>query len=313
MRSNTLTRVSNNPGAVQMTGRYKVTGIDPGDIWFQLGNCLTMRKSRDLVNTPGMYAKTRDSVMGWMNAPGSIDKLVFFNELFASDVVLDHVVPEPQQQGDAMEGAVLIAALLIAFPDAQFGFGLPGGEDSLGSAYYYRSLGKDSVDLQDCSNTRDLLTRLFNYLQSNSYWVDDDLVHMLALLSALCQDRHRTTPVQVLSLSTSGNHQVDAGLFHAYQLVEALLEIRDGEPLRAAVARWNASYPHQLDAAQIDFIRNARDISLHFKAPRAAKRLKDSQVVLGFDQDGSRQNEFRRNGMQRLLREAAQAYFLARL
>ena len=132
---------------------------------------------------------------------------------------------------------------------------------------------------------------------------------MLALLSALCQDRDRTTPVQMLSLSTSGNHLVDAGLFHAYQLVETLLEIRDEEPLRDAVARWNASYPYQLDAGQIDFIRNARDISLHFKAPRAVKRLKDSQVALGFDQDGSRQDEFRRKGIQRLLREAAKLIF----
>ena len=296
-----------------MAQRYKVTGIDPGDTVFRLGDGLTMLKTRGAVNTPGMYAKTRSSAMSWLNPTGTIDKLIFFDELFESDVVLDHQVQKPQQKGDAMEGAVLVAALLIAFPDVRFGFGLPGGEESLAPMAHYRSLGKRSVALQDCSKARNVLTRLFNYLQNNSYWVDDDLVHMLALLSTICQDGDRTTPVQVLSLSTTGNHQVDAGLFHAYQLVEALLEIRDGESWHDAVARWNVSYPHQLDADEIDFIRNLRDISLHFKAPRAERRLKDSQVSLGFDQNRSRQHEFRRYGIQELLREVARAYFLARL
>lgn len=297
-----------------MIGTYKVTDINLGDTAFQLGNCLTMRRSRDLVSTPGMYARIRDSAMGWMSSSEAIDKLEFFNKLFASDVVLDHVVPEPLQQGDTTEGAVLVAALLIAFPDARFGFGLQGGETSLGLMGHYRSLGNESVDLRDGSKYRDFLTQLFNYLQSNSYWVDDDLVHMLALLTDLCQDRDRITRhTSVLSLSTSGNHQVDPRLFHAYQLIEALLEIRDPEPLREAVARWNGSYALQLNPDQIDFIRNVRDISLHFKAPRAEKRLKNSQIALGFDCDRSRQEKFRRYGMQKLLREAAQAYFLARL
>ena len=61
-----------------MPGTYKVTGIDPGPTAFQLGNCLTMRKSRDVVNTPGMYAKLRGSAMGWMNSAGTINNLVFF-------------------------------------------------------------------------------------------------------------------------------------------------------------------------------------------------------------------------------------------
>ena len=69
-----------------MTGRYKVTGIDPGDTGVRLGNCLTMRRSHDVVNTPGMYAKIPGSAMGWMSSTGSIDNLMFFNELFASDV-----------------------------------------------------------------------------------------------------------------------------------------------------------------------------------------------------------------------------------
>ena len=170
-----------------MTGRYKVTGIDPGETGVRLGNCLTMRRSRDVVNTPGMYEKIRGSAMGWMNSTGSIDNLVFFDELFGSDVVLNHVVPAPGQRGDAMESAVLVAALLIAFPDARFGIGLSGGEDSLGGGLY-RSLGKQAVALLDGSEARDFLIPLFEYLRNNSYWVDDDLVHMLALLSALCQD-----------------------------------------------------------------------------------------------------------------------------
>ena len=295
-----------------MTASYKVIGIDPGDTGISLGNCLTMRRSRNLVNTPGMYAKVRSAAMGWMNSPDSIHDFAFFEAMFASDVVLDHAAPEPRQRGDSMESAVLVAALLIAFPDARFGFGLSGGEASL-SGGHYRSLGKQSVALPDGSDARAFLAQLFDYLRSNSYWVDDDLVHILALLSALCQDRDRTKPVQVLSLSTSGNHQVDAGLFHVYQMIEALLEPRDGESLRAAVARWNGSYAFQLNPDQIDFIRDLRDISLHFKAPRAERRLRESQIALGFDRDISGQNEFRSYGIQRLLREAVQAYFLARL
>ena len=62
-----------------MPGTYKVTDIAPGPTAFQLGNCLTMRKSRDVVNTPGMYVKVRGSV--------NIDDLSFFEELFESDVV----------------------------------------------------------------------------------------------------------------------------------------------------------------------------------------------------------------------------------
>ena len=295
-----------------MTTSYKVIGIDPAETGVSLGNCLTMRRSRDLVNTPGMYAKVHASAMGWMNSPGSIDQFVFFNELFASDVALDHVVSEPAQQGDAMESAILVAALLIAFPDARFGIGLSGGEESFGGGHY-RSLGKQAVALPDGSEARDFLARLFDYLRNNSYWVDDDLVHMLALLCALCQDRGQAAPVQVLTLSTTGNHQVDPGLFHAYQLVEALLEMRDGDSLRSAVARWNDTYPLQLSADEVDFIRNLRDVSLHFRAERAGPRLRESQVALGFDRDRARQNHFRSYGIQRLLREAAQAYFLARL
>lgn len=296
-----------------MIERYKVAGIDPGAAGLQLGNCLTMRKLRAAVNTPTMYAKVRGSVMSSMARAGTLLDLVFLDELFASRVVLDHVVPEHPQRGDTSEGALLVAALLIAFPNARFGLGLPGAEKSLRLTGHYRSLGKKSLDLRDGSKAPELVTRLFDYLRMNSYWVDDDLVHLLALLTDFCQDRDRTIPAQVLSLSTSGNHQVDAGLFHAYQLIEALLEIRDHEPLRDSVARWNDTYPLQLDADEIDFIRNLRDLSLHFKAERAAKRLRQSRIALGFDEDSSRQSEFRRYGMQRLLREIAQAYFLARL
>ena len=164
-----------------MTGPYKVTGIDPGDTAFQLGNCLTMRRSCDFMSTPRMYVKNRGSAMGWMNSPGSIDKLLFFDKLFASDVVVDHVVPEPRQKGDAMEGAVLVAALLAAFPDAQFGIGLPGGDEALVPVGYYDSLGEQSIAVPNASEARESLTRLFDYLQNNSYWVDDDLVHVLAL------------------------------------------------------------------------------------------------------------------------------------
>ena len=295
-----------------MTARYKVIGIDPGDTDVRLGNCLTMRRSHDVVKTPGMYTKIRGSAMGWMNSTGSIDNPAFFDQLFASDIVLDDVVPEPGQRCDAMESAVLVAALLIAFPDARFGIGLSGGEDSLGGGHY-RSIGKQAVALLDPSEARDFLTRLFEYLRNNSYWKDDDLVHMLALLSALCQDRGRTVPVQVLSLSTSGNHQVDTGLFYAYQLVEALLEIQDGERLRDAVARWNGSYTFQLKLNEIDFIKNLRDVSLHFRAERAEARIRKSRSTLGFNKDTARQSEFRSYGIQRLLREAARAYVLARM
>ena len=295
-----------------MTGRYKVTGIDPGDTDVRLGNCLTMRRSHDVVNTPGMYAKIRGSTMGGMISGGSIDKFKFFEELFASDIVLDNVVPEPAQFGDATESDVLVAALLIAFPDARFGIGLSGGEDSLGGGHY-RSLGKQAVALLDPSEARDFLTRLFEYLRNNSYWKDDDLVHMLALLSALCQDRGSTAPVQVLSLSTSGKHQVDLPLVYAYLMVEALLEMCAGESVCDAVARWNDNYQFQLDADKIDFIRNLRDVSLHFRAERAEPRLRDSQIALDFNVDTARQSEFRSYGIQRLLREAVQAYVLARM
>ena len=296
-----------------MPGTYKVTGIDPGPTAFQLGNCLTMRKSRDVVNTPGMYAKVRGLAMGWMNSVGTSDNLIFFEELFGSEVVLDDVVSKPSQQGDSSDGVPLVAGLLVAFPNARFGLGLPGGDSALGPSDHYRSLGAASIDLSEAGGDRSFLTQLFNYLRSHSYWVDDDLVHILALLTDLCHDRDRTRTAQMLSLSTSGNHQVDAGLFHAYQLIEALLEVRDREPLPPAVAWWNASYALQLNADQIDYIRNVRDISLHFKAERAEIRLRESRAALRFDQDTSREHTFRRDGIQRLLREAARAYFSARL
>ena len=296
-----------------MPGKYKVTGLDPGPTAFQLGNCLTIRKSRDVVNTPGMYAKIRGLAMGWMNSAETSKNWTFFEELFASDVALDYVVSDPRQQGDMMEGPVLVAALLIAFPNARFGLGLQGGDKALGSSDHYRSLGTTPrLDLSEASGDRPFLTQLFNYLRSHSYWVDDDLVHTLALLTDLCHDRHRIISAQVLSLSTPGNHQVDAGLFHAYQLIEALLEMGDREQLRDAVARWNGFYALQLNADEIDFIRNLRDISLHFKAGRAEGRLRESRAALGFDQDRSREQKFR-DGMQRLLREAARAYFSARM
>ena len=219
----------------------------------------------------------------------------------------------PRQQGDTTESAVLVVALLIAFPNARFGLGLQGGDKALGSSDHYRSLGTTPrLDLSEAGGDRPFLTRLFDYLRSHSYWVDDDLVHILALLTDLCHDRDRIISAQVLSLSTSGNHQVDAGLFHAYQLIEALLEMGDGERLRDDVARWNGSYALQLNADEIDSIRNLRDISLHFKAGRAERRLGESRAALGFDQDRSREQKFR-NGMQRLLREAARAYFSARM
>ena len=295
-----------------MPGTYKVTGIDPGPTAFQLGNCLTIRKSSEVVNTPGMYANVRGLAMGWMNSAKTIKNLPFFEELFVSDVALDYVVSEPGQQGDGMEGAVLVVALLIAFPNARFGLGLQGGDSTLGSSDHYRSLGTTSIDLSAVGGDRPFLTQLFNYLLSHSYWIDDDLVHILALLTDLSHDRDRIKSAQVLSLSTSGNHQVDAGLFHAYQLIEALLEMGAREQLCNAVARWNGSYALQLDADEIDFIRNLRDISLHFKAKRAESRLRKSRAALGFDQDSSREQKFR-NGVHRLLRAAARAYFSARL
>ena len=71
-----------------------------------------------------------------------------------------------------------------------------------------------------------------------------------------------------------------------------ILEMGDGEPLRDAVARWNGSYALQLNADEIDFIRTLRDISLHFKAGRAERRLRESRAALGFDQDRSRERKF---------------------
>ena len=65
--------------------------------------------------------------------------------------------------------------------------------------------------------------------------------------------------------------------------------MRDGESVRNAVARWNDTYPFQLNADEIDFIRNVRDVSLHFRAERAAPRLRESQIALGFDRDIARQ------------------------
>ena len=242
--------------------------------------------------------------------PGKDD---LYEELFSSGVILDHVVTEPSQQGDTEESSVLVAALLIAVPDTRFGFGLTGDAASLSLSGCYRSIGTKSVDLREGSKARDLVTQVFNYLRQNAYWVDDDLVHMLALLTDLCQDRSRMKLTQVLSLSTSGNHGVDAGLFHAYQMVEALLEMRDRELLHDAIERWNNTYSFQLDADEIDFIRDLRDIALHFKAQRAVDRLTASRAALGFDQDRKREMEFCRNGTQKWLREATQAYVLARL
>lgn len=60
-----------------MPGKYKVTGIDPGPTAFQLGNYLTIRKSRDVVNTPGMYAKMRGLAMGWMNSAETSKNYIF--------------------------------------------------------------------------------------------------------------------------------------------------------------------------------------------------------------------------------------------
>ena len=245
-----------------MTVRYKVIGIDPTAIGLELGNCLKMHKLRAAVNTPKMYARLGGSAMGWTTScTGVHHDLAFFDELFASHVVLDDVVPAQPHQGGTSAGALLVATLLIAFPHARFGIGLSGGEKSLNTIGHYRSFGNESIDLPDGGEAREFTTRLFDYLCSNSYWVDDDLVHMLALLTDLSQDRDRRIPAQVLSHSTSGNHQVDAGLFHAYQLIEALLEVKYREELRVSVERWNNTYRLQLDADKIDFIRNLRDLS----------------------------------------------------
>ena len=293
-----------------MPERYKVTGINPGDNGFQLGNCLTMRRSRDVVNTPDMYRKVRGSFLSWRRPRGAIDDLLFFDALFSSDVHLDYVVPEHSQPGDAAEGALLVAGLLVAFPDARFGIGLQGGKKSLSPMGHYRSFGTTSVDLSDGSEGGKFLTELFDYLRKHSYWVDDDLVHMLALLTDLSQDRDRTIHGQVLSLSTSGNHRVDAGLFHAYQVVEALLGMGDREPLDRAITRWNNTYALQLKADEIRFIKNLRDTALHFKPERAQERLEENIRALGFDGDRSRRERFRSHGIQKLLRQVAQAYFM---
>ena len=250
--------------------------------------------------------------MGWMSTVGALQHQMFLDELFASDVVLDHVVSEPSQEGDFAEGTLFVATLLIAFPDAQFGIGLQGGPDSLSVLGDYRSLGTGSLDLHYDSEDRTLVIRLFNFLRANSYYIDDDMLHMLALLTNLCQDRDRTTHNQVLSLSTSGNHLVDARVFHAYQLVEALLKIRYGEPLNNAVARWNATYALQLHPDEINFLRDTRDVSLHFKPEVALNRLKRTRAALGFDQDSHREHAFCTSGTQKLLRKAAQTYLLAR-
>ena len=295
-----------------MNSRFKAIGVDPGDVALGLGNCLELRRSPDVVRTPLMYAKVRGSAMGWMSSIGAAQELVFRDELFSSEVVLAHDERESQQPGNSSEGAVLVAALLIAFPDARFAFGLQGGTESLSLLGDYRSLGTHPVRLHDGDEERALVTKVFDYLSANSYWVDDDLVHLLALLTDVCQDRDRVAHGSVLSLSTSGNHRVDPGVFHAYQLVEALLELRDREPLGGAVARWNARYPLQLDPDKVNFIRDVRDVCLHFKPQRAEGRLRDTRVALGFDQDHSEEREFRRHGVQKLLREAAQAFVVHR-
>ena len=46
---------------------YKVTGIDPGDTPFCLGNGLRILRSPDTIGTPVMYGKVRGSVLGWMS------------------------------------------------------------------------------------------------------------------------------------------------------------------------------------------------------------------------------------------------------
>ena len=112
-----------------MTATYKVTGLDPGETDLTLGNCLILRRCRDATNTPGMYAKIRNTAMGWMNSPGSVNNFVFFEELFASDVVLDHANPEPRQQGDSMESAELFPQLAERL--STMGNVLSGGEQQM--------------------------------------------------------------------------------------------------------------------------------------------------------------------------------------
>ena len=295
-----------------MNSRFKAIGVDPGDVALRLGNCLELRKAADVVRTPLMYAKVRGTAMGWTSSIGAVQELVFRDELFSSDIILTHDQREPRHPGDSSEGAVLVAALLIAFPEGRFAFGLQGGAESLSPIGDYRSLGTHPVHLPDGGEERALVTKVFDYLRTNSYWVDDDLVHLLALLTDVCQDRDRIVRGSVLSHSTSGNHLVDPGVFHAYQLVEALLEVGDRERLDRAVARWNATYQLQLDPEKINFIKAVRDLCLHFKPQRAEGLLKNSRVALGFDRNRSREREFRGHGVQKLLREAAHAYVLHR-
>lgn len=208
-----------------MNNGFKAVGVNPGDVPFRLGNCLELRRSPNFVQTPLMYAKVRGSAMGWMSSIEAIRELRFRDELFSSDIVLAHDWHESGSRGDSSEGAILVAALLIAFPDGQFGFGLQGGTGSLSGIGDYRSLGTHSVHLPNGGEDRALVTKMFDYLRANSYWVDDDLVRVLAPLTDVCQDRDRIVRDSVLSHSTSGNHLVDPGAFHAYQLVEALLEV----------------------------------------------------------------------------------------
>ena len=295
-----------------MNNGFKAIGVDPGDVALRLGNCLELRRSPDFVQTPSMYAEVRGYAMGWMSSFGVTRELTFRDELFSSDIRLAHDWDDSGNLGDSSEGVVLVAALLIAFPDAQCGFGLQGCAKSLSVIGDYRSLGTHPVHLPDGGEDRVLVTKVFDYLRANAYWVDEDLVHVLALLTDVCQDRERVVHGSVLSHSTSGNHRVDPAVFHAYQLVEALLEVGDGEPLRDAVARWNTTYPLRLDLEEINFIRNVRDASLHFKPRRAEERLRDTRVALGFDQDHCAERGFRRHGVQKLLRKAARAYVLHR-
>ena len=87
---------------------------------------------------------------------------------------MEHAVSE-QEKGDFTEGVILIATLLIAFPDARFVFGLQGDTQSLTPDGHYRSLGTHPIDLQDRSEDRTLVTQLFNYLRNNSYWSERKL------------------------------------------------------------------------------------------------------------------------------------------
>lgn len=296
-----------------MDGTYKATGLDPGDVPLRLGRCIEIAKSRSVVRTPPMYGQLRAHPMGWLRPIEDLRGLRFCDKLFSSDVAVTHAVHSTPQPSDSSESAILVATLLVAFPNARFGIGLRGDGEFLSMDGDYRSLGKHPIQLHHGSTERALVTQVFDYLRHNAYWVNDDFVHMLALLTDICQDRDRIVHRAVLSLSTSGNHLVDPGLFHAYQLVEALLELGDREPLNDAVARWNAVNRFQLDCDEINFIRDVRDVCLHFKAQRAGQRLNRTRVALGFEQDHSREREFRSHGVQRLLREIAQAYVLARI